>query len=386
MSPCDPLVQGASAGVAASLRAVDCVSAETTASAFTRLFGTDGALLPALTALLTIYIAAFALLLLTGRSSLSVSSLTPRMFALGLVLTFTTSWVAYQGVVWNLATGAPDQIAGVLMGTAGSATQMFADRIDILFGAIAETAGAATQGASATPGQTQGSFTPSNLMWLSALLLLLATVGLLVTARIALAVLLALGPVFIVFALFGGTRGLFAGWLRAVVLMAVTPLFAVLGGAIMIEMAVPVVAALRGPDGIDGRGAMALFVIASVHCALMALALRVASTTVGGWKVFGMDSSGDPASSRADQPVATNAAAAMTPTPAASRAPIVISQGAYAASDGMSAQPQSGGGRSVRNIIIPATATGVSTGLPQARRARGIGSRFASRAAPQRIS
>jgi type IV secretion system protein VirB6 len=168
--------------------------------------------------------------------------------------------------------------------------------------------------------------------------------------------------------------------------MAVTPLFAVLGGAIMIEMAVPVVAALRGPDGIDGRGAMALFVIASVHCALMALALRVASTTVGGWKVFGMDSSGDPASSRADQPVATNAAAAMTPAPAASRAPIVISQGAYAASDGMSAQPQSGGGRSVRNIIIPATATGVSTGLPQARRARGIGSRFASRAAPQRIS
>ena len=60
MSPCDPLVQGASAGVAASLRAVDCVSAETTASAFTRLFGTDGALLPALTALLTIYIAPFA--------------------------------------------------------------------------------------------------------------------------------------------------------------------------------------------------------------------------------------------------------------------------------------------------------------------------------------
>ena len=32
------------------------------------------------------------------------------MMTLGLVLTFTTSWVAYQGVVWNLAVGAPDQL------------------------------------------------------------------------------------------------------------------------------------------------------------------------------------------------------------------------------------------------------------------------------------
>ena len=32
---------------------------------------------------------------------------------LGLVLTFATSWIAYSQVVWNLATGAPDEIAAV---------------------------------------------------------------------------------------------------------------------------------------------------------------------------------------------------------------------------------------------------------------------------------
>ena len=83
-------------------------------------------------------------------------------------------------------------------------------------------------------------------MWLSALLLLLGTVGVLVTARIALAVLLAVGPVFVVLALFPGTRGLFAGWLRGVVLTAVTPLFAVLGGVVH-----------AGTGGAGGRGACA---------------------------------------------------------------------------------------------------------------------------------
>jgi type IV secretion system protein VirB6 len=68
------------------------------------------------------------------------------MMTLGLVLTFATSWVAYQGVVWNLAIGAPDQIAGVLMGTKGSATQIFADRIDLIFAAVAEVADAAGGG------------------------------------------------------------------------------------------------------------------------------------------------------------------------------------------------------------------------------------------------
>ena len=141
MNDCETLVANASAGAAQALRAVDCMANEAAATAFGRLFGSGGALLPALTIILTLYIAFFAISLLTGRSRIGVSALTPRMMTLGLVLTFATSWAAYQGVVWNLATGATDQIAGVLMGANGSATQLFADRIDMVFAAIAEAAG-----------------------------------------------------------------------------------------------------------------------------------------------------------------------------------------------------------------------------------------------------
>lgn len=290
MTVCAPLTETASDGVAPALRAVDCLANEATSAAFGRLFGTDGALLPALTIILTLYIAFFAFSLLTGRSRIGISALTPRMMTLGLVLTFATSWVAYQGVVWNLAVGAPDQIAGILMGAKGSATQLFGDRVDIIFAAIAEIGQNASTAGAPGVAQTaaQGSFTPGNLMWLAALLLLIGTVGVLVTARIALAVLLALGPIFVIFALFPGTRGLTAGWLRGVVMTAVTPLFVVLGGGLMLELLVPVVANLQGETGVDGRAALALFTVASVHVALMGMVLKVVGSMVGGWQVFGL--------------------------------------------------------------------------------------------------
>lgn len=382
MSACDPLIDEATAGVAASLRAVDCVSAEATSSAFSRLFGTHGALLPALTLLLTLYVGAFAVLLLTGRSRLSIGALTPRMITLGLVLTFTTSSLAYQTVVWNLTVGAPDQIAGVLMGAHGSAIQMFGDRIDILFNAIAEAANSASPAGAARQGQ--GGFTPANLMWISALMLLLGTVGVLLTARIVLAVLLALGPVFITLVMFQGTRGLFVGWLRGVLLTAFTPLIAVLAGASVVELAVPVVAALRGADGIDGRAAIALFVIAAVYCAVMTLAIKVAATMVAGWRVFGLAGRAE----RGERATAAANPAASAPTlyPAATPAPRAqtLVSAVSPSAVGAPALADAPAGASLRTIALPASAPDAAARSAQPQRARGIGSRFASRATAPR--
>jgi type IV secretion system protein VirB6 len=388
-SACDALVQGATAGVSASLQAVDCLSAEATTSAFSRLFGTHGALLPALTVLLTLHIGVFAVLLLTGRTRLSIGSLTPRMITIGLVLTFVTSSVAYQGVVWNLAVGAPDEIAGVLMGSKGSATQMFAERIDILFGAITDAASNAAQSGAPRPASA-GSFTPGNLMWLSALMLMLGTVGVLVTARIILAILLGLGPIFITMVLFNGTRGLFAGWLRSVVLTAIVPLIAVLAGATVVEFAVPVVSALQTEDGIDGRAAMALFVIAAVYCAIMALAIRTAASMVSGWRVFGGAEAGHKGSRTAPaaplfQPAAALAPATTTAVPQRLR---LLASGATAASAGTSNSTVIEGAvvsPRTRNMTIPATASGGATRPLQSSRARGIGSRFSGQATARKF-
>lgn len=394
---CNGLAEDASQGVAQALRAVDCLSAETTAAAFGRLFGANGALAPALTILLTLYIAVFAFSLLTGRSRLGISALTPRALTLGLVLTFATSWVAYQSVVWNLAVGAPDQIASVLTGSQGSATQIFADRIDAIFNAIAEVAtesGQSAQGAGS--GAASGSFTPANILWLGALLLLVATVGVLVTARIALAIMLAVGPVFIIMGLFSGTRGLTVGWLRGLVLIAITPLFVVVGGGIVMELLVPIVSNLRSDTGaIDGRAAMALFLAAFVHAALMVLITRVATTTVGAWSVFGLGRRSS-AEAVSLQQMPLSPAGMMTITAASTiqeSATAVRGMGGSRAGFAMpiaaTQEPPSAGaiGRDGRAIIVN-TGEARAAGLPpmRERRARGIGSRFQSVPSPTRKS
>lgn len=398
---CEQLTEVASAGVAPALRAVDCVANEMAAGAFGRLFGAGGAMAPVLTILLTLYIAFFAFSLLTGRSSLGISALSPRMLRLGVVLTFATSWIAYQGVVWNLAIGGPDWIAGLLMGAKGSATQMFGDRIDIVFSAINQISEATTQaGAAAGEGGQEaasnagaaiaakgagGLFTPESVMWMGALLLLLGTVGVLLTARIALAVLLALGPIFVVMALFGGTRGLTAGWLRGVVLTAVTPLFVVLGGGITLELLVPIISGLvenANMGEIDGRGAMALFLVASVHVALMAMVVKVAATMVTGWQVFGLG--GAEQGRDAPQGQAAAAAPAAAPAPSVSAFQSRTSTVSAAAAAAAAATPAPGAeaarGGDRRTVVTQVVGGGIEP-LRQgetAQRAKGIGSRFRS--------
>ncbi len=149
---CQQVMDNVGASVAASLQAVDCAAGMTAQAAFGRLFGTDGALMPALTILLTLYVAFFAFALITGRSRLGLAALTPRMITMGLVLTFATSWIAYQGVVWNLAVGAPDQLAALLTDSGGPATQVFAEKIDVVFSALVDASPqqATSEGATAT--------------------------------------------------------------------------------------------------------------------------------------------------------------------------------------------------------------------------------------------
>ncbi len=395
---CDALMNEVGSGVAAALRAVDCTASEVSAAAFGRLFAPGGELGAVLTILLGLFIAFFAIALLLGRTNLSVRSMIPRMITLGLVVTFATSWFAYQTVVWNLTIGAPDYIAGVLTGVDGSATTTFADKIDIVFLAVqdaTQNAGAADNGANEIT-----AFSPQGILWLGALLFLLGTVGVLVTARIALAILVALGPIFLVMALFSGTRGLFTGWLKGLVMLALTPLFAVLGGGVMLEIAVPILGSLNQiPGEIDPRAAMAFFLIGAVHVALMIMVLKVSSTMVAGWRVFGLvpdriagetfdraapamaAASAAPVSTPANAPLSTAQAAGLSNPPR--RIAVSGVNTAPAANDAGGNAPAS----TIRQTKVFATSSGSGQVQPLssgASRTRGIGNRF--RTAGPRIS
>lgn len=284
MSDCPAFSAEGPSGIADALRSVDCTSNAAVEAAFGRLFGTDGALGQVLTLVLTIYVALLAVNMLTGRSRLSLNLLTPRMLQVGLVLTFVTSWVAYQSVAWNLLVGAPDEIASALIGTKGGATQLFASRLDGLFDVI-------TRSAALAPGGSAGArialpSKPADLLWAASLLLMLGTVGVLIVARIALAALMALGPIFIVMALFKGTRGLFEGWLKACVMFAITPLFTVLIGGGAIVMMMPMISRLQQVGGEPSlQLSVSVFLSACVYVALMVMAMKAAGALTSGWRL-----------------------------------------------------------------------------------------------------
>ena len=291
MNQCQPFGAEGPAGVADALSKVDCMANEATAVSFGRLFGAHGSFTTALTIVLTLYIALLAFNLLTGRSALRISVLTPRMMTLGLVLTFATSWIAYQSVVWNLATGAPDEIASVLVGTDGSATTIFAQRLDGFFAAITDAAAqipaqnpavAGVPAAVAVPTL----MSPANILSLGALLLLLGTVGVLVVCRIALATLLIIGPVFIVLALFDGTRGLFEGWVKSVVTFAVVPLLTVVMGSGALVAISPMVQGLEQANGqIPLNTAVSILVASIIYLALMIVVFKVAAMLTRSWRL-----------------------------------------------------------------------------------------------------
>lgn len=285
MNQCEPFGADGPAGIADALQKVDCLATDATSVSFGRLFGAHGSFQTALTIILTLYIALLAFNLLTGRSALRISVLTPRMMTLGLVLTFATSWVAYQSVVWNLATGAPDEIAGVLIGSKGSATVLFAQQLDGFFSAITDAASQVTPNpaaAAAAPAMAS----PSNILSIGALIMLLGTVGVLVVCRLALAALLIIGPVFIVLALFEGTRGLFEGWLKSVVTFALVPLLTVVMGSGALVAIAPMVAGLdqAGTD-IPLRTAVSILVASIIYASLMLLVFKVAANLTRGWRL-----------------------------------------------------------------------------------------------------
>lgn len=397
MSTCPPLSLGGTARLASALDALDCRTGESTALAFSRLFGPGGHLLPALTILLTLYIGFFAFSLLTGRSRLGVSALTPRMVTLGLVLTFATSWAAYQSTIWTITTSAPDEVASLLAGSHGSATRNFADQLQTTFDQISDAAAEARKPAPptetgitpATP--MAGGFTAATVLSISGLMLLLGTLGLLVTAKIGLAALLALGPVFIVLALFPGTRGLFEGWLRAVTLFALVPLFTVLIGGAAVAALAPVVREIGAEGAEPSSGAVGgLFVGCSVYLALMVLVLKAAGLIVSHWQASprASDLRGLPA--QAHPRFLPTAAPAGVSTHSVALAPVNDRVHAIvaAATPMMIDAPQGNrmpvgaAARPVSGEVIPFVPAGQA---PQGEgRVRGIGSRFRDRPAALR--
>jgi type IV secretion system protein VirB6 len=354
--------------VADMLRVVDCQTHNAVAEGYGRLFGAGGAFGAVLTAGLTLYVAFFAYRLLLGRGGLSLSVLTPRVLILGLVLTFATSWPAYQAMVFDLLTKGPEEIASVVIGGDAAAAHGFVAYLDKLFARLSEVA-AQLAGDKEANVAAAGMLTPAAMIQHSAMILLFGTMGVLVVAKIVLAMLLAVGPIFILLALYAGARGLFEGWLRSAMLFALAPLLTILVGWAGLTMLSPIIAAITTPGApVPPRLPMMLFAGSIIYAALLLVAFRTAVSVTAGWKLPGA------ATRESATNIPASGGASFMSSTSAERIDTVVA--AVSRDDAMAA-----GSRAAPLAALPAAANDTAqTRQPlSASRTRGLGQTFRGR-------
>jgi type IV secretion system protein VirB6 len=384
-------------GVAHALASVDCRVGLVVTSSYGRLFGQDGLFGAVLTVLLTLYVGFVALGLMTGRTRLTLSGMAPRMLAIGLVLTFATSWPAYHAVVYGLLVGGPEQIATALAGGNGDSAG-FAMRLDELlarFADVAKALGDNAPGASKALGPLAGPQMAASLVWISGMLILLGSAGALVLTRIVLALLLAIGPVFVVLALFRQTRGLFEAWLRTALLFAVAPTFTVLAGSAAVAVLGPLIDAIADDPAsavADLRPILELFMGSVVYVGLIAMLMWTSASLVRGWRLGG-DRAEEGSSAFASVPALSGPSASPSATPvggassSAAQADQRVGQivaslardGAGSAAVSVRVEQATGAARADPGLAASAAPSGQ-------RRAEGLGQGFRPAARPSRLS
>jgi type IV secretion system protein VirB6 len=152
---------------------------------------------------------------------------------------------------------------------------------------VTKALGDDTPGASKALGPLAGPQMAAALVWISGMLILLGSAGALVLTRVVLALLLAIGPVFVVLALFRQTRGLFEGWLRTALLFALAPTLTVLAGSAALALLAPLVDVIADdPTGAvtELRPILELFMGALVYLGLVAMLMWTSTSLVRGWR------------------------------------------------------------------------------------------------------
>jgi len=227
-------VTGVAHGVLAS---VGCNSQRLSLDAYAALTGPGSFLPAALTTCLTIYVALLGYGLLTGSPRLRLAQVSQTGLKIGAVVALTLNWSIFQTLVFNVAAEAPFEVGHIFTqaAAAGAEDQAGGDpltRLEAIHQELTDSAHSLIQpnvaaGAASTTTVNAAGAGPQPpaaqaLLWM-ATTLIVCSVGLIALAMVAQAILVALGPAFMLFFLFDATRGLFVGWIRALAAAIIAP-------------------------------------------------------------------------------------------------------------------------------------------------------------------
>lgn len=177
--------------------------------------------------ILTVATAALAVtgyLLLTGQLGIRVSDLLPRLVRWAVILTLLLNMPDLFGLAFPLVTDVPEVIAQFMLTLApASPTEaQVIGMIEAVMQAGINAAGRVWQDAGYL---SLAPYIIASLLLITALLLAIVATVLLVLSNLAVGILLAVGPFFLILRLVDVGKGLFEGWLRQLLTFALVPVF-----------------------------------------------------------------------------------------------------------------------------------------------------------------
>jgi type IV secretion system protein VirB6 len=282
VDPHSGLIQGV-------IDAVDCHTRGFAESGYDQLTAPTSPFQTWLTVLLVIYVAVLGYQILLGAGGVRLSDLPLTALKIGAVLALTANWSLFQTLVFDIAARAPVELARLATASAGADGSVLArgplrglqftyDQLTLAATALAKTANAL--GGATNTGGPAGA---AEALWRASEALFLTTAGLFSAAIVAVGVLTAIGPVFVALFLFDATRGLFVGWLRALLTAALAPLAGWMAASLMLIVVQPdilLLASQRAAGHIDVDTAVTtaavIFVFAVVQIGLLAAGALIA--------------------------------------------------------------------------------------------------------------
>ncbi len=236
-------------GLAARLLAdTDCQSFGLVERGYMALSQPGGPVAALLTGLLVLAVAFFGYRLLLGRGLLLVDVVSLAI-KIGVVLLLATSWEAWQAVAYDSFARAPVRVAGEML--AGlNATDPITGLQAALDGLEQASIGYRTRAGIASP-LVGGPAASAMTLTVSSYFLTLSILGLLVIARILLALLLAITPLIAGFILFDATRGMAARWLAAMATTAIVPMFVLVLAAVELSILNPMINRLLSEQALE---------------------------------------------------------------------------------------------------------------------------------------
>lgn len=231
------------------LGAVDCQTRAFAEAGYSSLTSASSGFQVALTALLTIYVALVGYRMLFASGGAKLSDAPGIALKIGAILALVTSWATFQTLVFDVAAKVPHELAAAVAAPLqGNGNSLAADPVNGLQEAYDQlTRSAVAFGTIAGPNaRAYSSPAASAAEALSAAsgALFMTTAGVIAGATLAIGVLTAVGPVFIAMFLIPATRGLFAGWVRALGAASLVLLLGWLGVVLLLSVLEPWLVAL----------------------------------------------------------------------------------------------------------------------------------------------